>query len=73
MTCIAISLCESLSDLAVSIAGRELTRGPRVHYCYFTALQNGGDYAENRILSSMIYRPRTHRHTVYSHERTQQT
>ena len=39
-----------LSDPAVSIGGREPTRGPRVHYCYSTALQNGGEHAENRIL-----------------------
>ena len=50
---------EPLSYPAVSIAGREPTRGLRVHYCYFSALQNGGEYAE-------IYGPRPRRHTVYS-------
>ena len=29
------------------------------------ALQNGGEYAENRILSSIIYGLRPRRHTVY--------
>ena len=62
MTYIAISLitCEPLSDPAVSIAGREPKRGLHVHYCYSTALQNGGEYAESRILSSIIY---GHAHT----------
>ena len=32
------------------IADREPTKDPRVHYCYSTALQNGSEYAENRIL-----------------------
>ena len=41
---------EPLSYPAVSIADREPTRGPRVHYCYSTALQNGGEYAENHML-----------------------
>ena len=62
MTYIAISLitCEPLSDPAVSIAGREPTSSLRVHYCYSIALQNGGEYAENLILSSIIY---GHAHT----------
>ena len=47
MTCIATSLRESLSDLAVSTAGKEPTRGPRAHYCYSSALQIGDEYAEN--------------------------
>ena len=47
-------------------AGREPTRGLRVHYCYSNALQNGGEYAEDRILLSIIYEPRPHRHTVYT-------
>ena len=42
----------------VSIAGREPTRGRRVHYCYSTTLQNGGEYGENRILLGIIYGPR---------------
>ena len=64
---IAINLiCEQLSYPAISSAGREPTRGPRVHYCYSAALQNGGEYAENRILSSIIYGLRPRRHTVYS-------
>ena len=50
---------EPLSDQAVSIAGREPTRGIRVHYCYSTALQNGGEYAENRTYSGIIYGPGT--------------
>ena len=57
------NICEPLSDPAVSIAGREPLRGP----AYITALQNGGEYAENRILSSIIYGPRPHWHTVYNH------
>ena len=32
---------EPQSDPAVSIAGREPTRAPRVHYCYSAPLQNG--------------------------------
>ena len=59
MAYITISLItyirEPLSNPAVSIAGREPTKGPRVHYCYSSALRNGGKYAENRILSSIIY------------------
>ena len=68
MTYIAISLNnirEPLSYPAVSIADREPTRGLRVHYCYSIALQNGGKYAENRILSSIIYGPRPRRQGVY--------
>ena len=34
---------EPLSDPAVSIAGMEPTRGLRVHHCYSSALQNGGE------------------------------
>ena len=51
MTYIATSLItrEALSDPAVSIAGREPTRGPHVYYCYSTALQNGSEYVENCI------------------------
>ena len=56
---------EPLSYPAVSIAAREPTRGPRVHYCYSAALQNGSEYAENRILSSIIYGPHPHRHIIY--------
>ena len=37
--------------------------------CYSTALQNGGEYAENRILSRIIYGPRPRRHTVYTSRR----
>ena len=63
MTYIAINLItyirEPLSNPAVSIAGREPTRGLRVHYCYSSALQNGGEYAE-------IYGPRPRRHMVYT-------
>ena len=33
----------------LSIAGREPTMGPHVHYCYSTFLLNCGEYAENRI------------------------
>ena len=34
---------------------------------YITAiLKNGGEYAEDRILLSIIYGPRPHRHTVYT-------
>ena len=60
MTYIAISLIayEPIINPAVSIAGRESTRGLHVHYCYSTALQSGGEYAENHTLSSMIYGPR---------------
>ena len=39
-------MCKPLSDPAVSTAGKEPTRGLRVHYCYSSALQNGGEYAE---------------------------
>ena len=49
------TICEPIIDSAVSIAGRESTRGLHVHYCYSTAVQSGGEYAENRILSSIIY------------------
>ena len=68
MTYIAMpyNIREPLSDPAISIADRKPTGGLRVHYCYSIALQNGGEYAENRILSSIIYGPRPHRHTVYS-------
>ena len=45
---------EPLSYPVVSSAGREPTRGLRVCYCYSAALQNGGEHAENRILSSII-------------------
>ena len=56
MTYIAISLIrEPLRDPVVSTAGRKPTRGLHVHYCYSAVLQNGGEYAENRILSSIIY------------------
>ena len=54
-----------LSNPAVRIAGREPTKGPCVHYCYSTALQNSGEYAENRLLLSIIYGLRPHKHTVY--------
>ena len=33
----------------LSIAGREPTMGPHVHYCYSTFLLNGGEYVENCI------------------------
>ena len=33
----------------------EPTRGLRVHCCYPTTLQNGGEYPEKHILSSIIY------------------
>jgi len=29
-------------------SGREPTRGPRVPYCYSSALQNGGEYPSGR-------------------------
>ena len=54
---------EPLNDPAVSIAGREPRMGPRVHL--YTALQSGSEYAEDRILLSIIYGPRPHRHTVH--------
>ena len=38
------------NEATISSAGREPTRGLCVHYCYSTALQNGSEYAENRIL-----------------------
>ena len=39
MAYIAVSIREPLSDPAVSVAGGNPTRGPHVHYCYFTALK----------------------------------
>ena len=44
---------EPLGDSAVSIAGMESTRGLRIHYCYSSALQNGGEYADNDFGTSM--------------------
>ena len=40
---------EPQSDPAVSIAGREPTRGPRVHYCYSTALKDGSMWKIVRV------------------------
>jgi len=55
------NICDPLSDPAVSAAGKEPTRGPRVHYCYSSALQNGGKYVDTCgydmcILSGIVYR-----------------
>ena len=44
---------------AVTLAAHA-RRGLIILYC----LQNGGEYAENRILSSIIYGPRPRRHMV---------
>ena len=57
MTYIAISLItymQPLSDPAVSIADREPTRGPvYITASGSTALQIGGEYVKNRILSGV--------------------
>ena len=33
------NICEPLSNPAIGTTGKEPTRGPRVHYCYSSALQ----------------------------------
>ena len=50
--------CLMLEINQLSVLSREPTRGPRVRYCYSTALQNGGEYGENCILLGIIYGPR---------------
>ena len=56
------NICEPLSDLAVSTAGRESTRSPHVHYCYSSALQNGGEYAEIIYFLVQYIELHPHRH-----------
>ena len=56
MTYIAISLIIYVSHLVIQLSVLLVGSQQGVLYCYCTALQNGGDYVENSILSSIIYR-----------------